>query len=283
VEISIIIVTFNSLDPLKACLKSIGGQEGVAFETIVVDNKSSDGTGEFLGTQNVRRILPEKNEGFGAGVNLGQALAAGRYLFILNPDTILPPFTLKALHSFAVRADNFGLISPLIVWPNGSIQPSARKLPTRFDFLFGRGSPLFKLGITGENRAGYIRTEDEYPAAVPAVSATALFIETALFRSLDGFDRRFFMYLEDIDLCRRISEKNLTIWLLPAVRVIHGWRQSSKMRPYFSAFHHHRSVFQYFAKYYPTQFIQNLLLAAALVVGFILSSALIFTGLRRDS
>jgi GT2 family glycosyltransferase len=278
IDISIIIVSYNCLGPLKVCLDSISAQDGVSREIIVVDNASSDGTAEFLNSLEIRKAVLQRNIGFGAGINLGQGSANGAFLFFLNPDTILPPGTLRSLYNCACRIEKAGLISPLITWADGTAQLSARGLPTRLDFLFGRGSPLFKLGFTGEMQAGYIQTFGEDPISVPAVSATAVMIKTELFRSLGGFDQRFFMYLEDIDLCKRIGMQGLGIWLLPEIKIIHGWRQSSKTRPYFTAFHHHLSVLKYFMKHYRNQPVRNLLLAVALAFGFLASSLLTFFG-----
>jgi GT2 family glycosyltransferase len=86
------------------------------------------------------------------------------------------------------------------------------------------------------------------------------------------------MYLEDIDLCRRLGQAGLEIWLHPGIKVVHGWRKSSRTRPYFALYHHHLSVLKYFAKYYPTQIMRNSLLAAILLIGFIFSSLLILIG-----
>ncbi|OGC89967.1 MAG: hypothetical protein A2W25_12400 [candidate division Zixibacteria bacterium RBG_16_53_22] len=278
IDISIIIVSYKCLGPLKECLDSIAAQDGISRQVIVVDNGSRDGTAEFLESLPIKKVILGKNIGFGAGVNLGQGMANGTHLLILNPDTILPPGTLKSLHDYACRTENVGLISPLMVSPDGTPQFSARSLPTRLDFLFGRGSPLFKLGLTREKQAGYIQCLSGAPISVPAVSATAAMIKTELFRSLGGFDQRFFMYLEDIDLCKRIGAERLGIWLLPDIKVIHGWRQSTRARPYFTSFHHHLSVLKYFMKHNANQPVRNLLLAAALSCGFLASSLLIFFG-----
>jgi hypothetical protein len=278
IDISVVIVSYNCLESLKACLGSITAQEGITYEVIVVDNASDDGTREFLKCLKLNKTLLETNIGFGAGINLGASMAQGAFLFVLNPDTFLPPWTLKALYDFACENENAGLISPLIVWPNGAVQNSARSLPTRWDFLFGRGSPLFKLRITGERRAGYIEPTNDDPIVVPAVSATAAFIRAELFQSLGGFDSRFFMYLEDIDLCKRIGQRGMTIWLQPRVKVVHGWRQSSKTRPYFTSYHHHLSVLRYFRKHHPNQPIRNIMLAIVLSAGFLTSALLIAFG-----
>jgi GT2 family glycosyltransferase len=244
-----------------------------------VDNDSRDGTKEFLDSLTIKKVISEKNRGFGAGVNIGRSMADGAYLFFLNPDTILPPGTLKSLHDFACQNPSAAIISPTIIWPDGKLQPHARHFPSRLDFFFGRGSPLFKLGITHERMAGYIEPSNG-PLKAPAVSATALFMISDLFRQLGGFDERFFMYLEDLDFCRRAAQAGYDIWLLPDIRVIHRWRQSSKGRPYFSSYHHHLSVLKYFGKHNRHQFLRNFTLLLALAAGFVVSSLMTLVSRR---
>ena len=280
--ISSIVVSYNCLDSLKKCIGSLQNQRGIVNEIIVVDNDSVDGTVDYLKKRKLTTIFPGKNLGYGQAANLAAEKAEGKYLFILNPDTEFPPSTLADLYNFAERSDNVGLISPLLIYPDGRPQLSAREFPRRTDILFGRGSPLFWLGITGEKKAGYIRPADERPLEVPAVSATAIFIRKELFERIGGFDRRFFLYLEDLDLCKRIEQEGGKIILLPPVRVTHLWRASSRKRRFFAAFYHHRSVWKYFVKHYPDQRIYNTVLFVALVLGFVVSSVLMALGIRRE-
>ena len=268
--ITCIIVSYKSLDCLKMCLESLRKQEKVPFEIVVIDNNSGDGTGRYLSELDIKYILLDKNRGFGAAVNLGAKEAEYKYLFILNPDTMLPRDSLRKLYEFAETESDGGLIAPALEYPDGKPQLSARSIPRRRDFLLGRGSPLFRLGITGERNAGYFMPEDDKPIEIPAVSATALMIKTALFNEIGGFDERFFMYLEDIDLCRRIRDKGMRIILVPEVRIKHSWKTSSSKRPFFTVYHHHLSVLKYFNKYDKKQLPLNLILATVLVMGFLL-------------
>jgi len=280
--ISCVIVGYRSLECLKSCIDSLRLQEDVDFEIIVVDNDSRDGTAEFLGeSRNIKGVVLDRNRGFGAAVNIAAAEAEFKYLFILNPDTVVPSGTLKKLREAAESHPGFGLIAPALEYPDGRLQLSARAFPGRRDFLLSRGSPLFKLGITGEKKAGYISPVDDKPLEVPAVSATAIMVGTSLFTKIGGFDERFFMYLEDIDLCRRIREKGAPVILLPGVKVRHSWRKSSSRRPYFASFHHHLSVLKYFDKYEKNRILLNLGLAAALIFGFIYNVLVIALGKRE--
>jgi len=273
--ISCIIVSYRSLESLKICVESIMKQVGVEFEVVVVDNDSGDGTEEYLNKLYIKTILLDKNRGFGAAVNLAAKKAEYKYLFIINPDTIMPQDTLGKLFQFAESRSDYGLIAPILEYPDGKSQLSARSLPRRRDFLLSRGSPLYRLRITGEKEAGYIVPINNEPAEIPAVSATAIMVKTELFNGIGGFDERFFMYLEDIDLCRRLGDKGLPIILLPDVKIKHSWRESSSKRAFFTSYHHHLSILKYFIKYDKKRLMQNLVLALALIAGFMLNVIII--------
>lgn len=273
--ISCIIVGYRSLDYLKECIESIRLQKGVAFEIVVVDNDSRDGTDYYLNKLDTKNILLDENRGFGAAVNLGAQKAEYKYLFILNPDTTVPPDSLRKLFQFAELRGDFGLIAPALEYPDGRPQISARKLPRRRDFLLSRGSPLYRLGITGEKEAGYIMPDAGDSIEIPAVSATAIMIKKELFNEMGGFDERFFMYMEDIDLCRRIRERGLTVIFVPEVKIKHSWRKSSSKKPFSSAYHHHLSVLKYFNKYDKKRIMMNSAMAFVVAAGFIFSVAAI--------
>ncbi len=280
-QISNIIVSYKCLESLKTCVASLENQSGVESEIIVIDNGSNDDTVAFLKEQQFRTILSQKNLGYGAAVNRAAKNAEGKYLFILNPDTELPPTALEIIYGYAEDNSDVGLVSPCLRYPDGRSQLSARRFPRRRDFLLGRGSPLFLLGLTGEKEAGYIAIDGDEPVDVPAVSATALFVRSELFQKIGGFDERFFLYLEDLDLCRRVGNIGFKVSLLPSVKVLHSWRKSSGKRPYFSSFHHHISVFKYFRKHYPGQWLSNLTVLSALVAGFVISFFIITISRRK--
>jgi len=274
IRISCIIVTYNSEKSIKNCISSIQSSP-IQSEIIVVDNNSYDNTKELLRGKNINTVFLENNVGFGRGVNIGVEKSETEFLFILNPDTEILPDTFSELLNFADSNKNWSVLAPRLNYPDGKLQISAREFPDRLDFLAGRGSPLFKLGLTDEKKAGYIIPENDNPLEVPAVAATAILMKTDFFNQIGGFDEMFFMYLEDIDLCRRVRDKGENIFMIPTAVVKHIWRESSKSRPFFTSYHHHRSVYKYFRKYYPNQIIKNMALLLALSGGFIVSSLLI--------
>ena len=267
-KISVLIVTYNNAATISNCLESLNKQSFEDFEIIVLDNSSNDATIEQLDKyDNIKLFQSEENIGFGAGVNYLSRMANGEYLLILNPDCMVTDNTLARLHDFAVK--HIGAISPALIYPDGAQQPSARQLLSYKNVIFSRRSLIYQLGFTKTRQAGYIIPDR--PAKVPAISATAMFIKAELFNRVNGFDERFFLYLEDIDLCVRLSLINIDIWYLPDVKIKHLLGASSSETSIKSSYYHHFSMYKYFTKHFRRNYIKNLLLLLLLTAGFISS------------
>ena len=269
-KISILIVTFNNGQTIRACLDSLELQTISDCEILVIDNQSTDNTVSLL-KSNRRIHLTESpvNIGFAAATNRLAKNALGDYLFLLNPDCVCPPETLRLLLEFASKHP--GAISPALVFPNGTLQPSARRLLDYDNIIFSRRSPLHRLALANTQKGGYI--VPDAAAIVPAVSATALFISKKLFLEVGAFDERFFMYCEDIDLCNRLAKHGSAIWYYPELKIVHLLRASSRKKSLKPLYHHHLSVHKYFTKHYPDEYIKNLILSILLAAGFVFSAA----------
>ena len=274
---SVLIVTFNNESTIGDCLESLKRQSLQDFEILIRDNGSKDSTLEIIARYGeVRRFDSLNNEGFAAGMNRLAREAAGDYLFFLNPDCFCPEQTLQMLCDFAMSHD--GVLAPALTGLDGKVQVSARNLPDFKNILFSRRSPFYALGLTNHEAAGYL--DIRQPMKVPAVSATALVIKRQLFADLGGFDDRFFMYLEDIDLCHRLGQAKVDIWYLPDLRIKHAWGVSAKKAPLRSTYYHYISMFRYFSKYYPDSQVRLCLLFLLLAGGFGLSIVLGWLGMR---
>lgn len=277
-KLSVLIVTYNSIDTINDCLDSIESQTLKDYEILIRDNASSDGTASLLKSrQGVVFFKENRNIGFGAAVNYLAQKARGEYLFILNPDCVCPPDLFESLDEFAGLHE--GVISPALEYPGGEPQLSARELPTYSNIIFSRRSPLYYLGFTQAPRAGYIQCKKE--TKVPAVSATALYIRQGDYEKTGGFDERFFMYGEDLDLCKRLSAKNIDIWYLPQLKIKHILGASSKKLPLKTAYYHHLSIFRYFTKHHPHNYIMNAILMILLSGGLIFTALMNLSGLKR--
>jgi GT2 family glycosyltransferase len=278
-EISVLIVTYNNSSTIDNCLEALFKQTYSSFELLVWDNASSDNTLEKLRTYpNLRLIASPKNVGFAVSMNSLSEKTSGKFLFILNPDCICPPDTLQKLLVFAELHP--GAISAAFMFPDGQIHASARDLPTYSNILFSRRSPLSFFGLFGSSNAGYFIPDRA--AKVPAVSATGLFLRKALFNESGRFDERFFLYCEDLDLCRRLHAKNIDIWYLPELKITHLLRVSSRKNPLKPLYHHHWGIYKYFTKHYPRQYIKNSILFVMLMFGFILSALFAAFGSKKQ-
>jgi GT2 family glycosyltransferase len=277
-EISILIVTFNNEATIIDCLKSLLEQSHKSVEILIWDNCSTDITCQQIRQfPRMRLISSQKNIGLAAAINRLAEKAVGKYLFILNPDCLCPPYTLQTLVAFS--QSHPGAISPALVFPDGEIQYSARQFPDYKNIIFSRRSPIGLLGLFDSQKAGFIFPDK--PSAVPAVSATALFIPKVIFEEIGCFDERFFLYCEDIDLCRKLHNRGISIWYLPDLRVVHLLRVSSQKAPIKSLYYHHRALFKYFTKHNPRGYIKNLILFVMLTGGFLFSTGISVFGKRN--
>src|SRR5919202_4189455 len=186
---SVVVVSFNSLRYLPACLNSIQAELGAEDELIVVDNGSSDGSAEFveLGYPAVRMIR-SANTGYAGGNNLGAAAAQGDFLVFLNPDTILWQGALAALLAPLAEPGNIALTTACLVYMG------------RPDVVNACGNTMHYTGLTYCRGAGRQRALYQASTEVDAASGAAFAVRRTVFEGLGGFDEHFFMYVEDSDL-----------------------------------------------------------------------------------
>ncbi|WP_121357512.1 glycosyltransferase family 2 protein [Flavisolibacter nicotianae] len=253
-DLSIIIVTYNSEKYIGTCVNSITQNlHGLSYEIIVVDNLSTDSTQSILQQkQNVRLIRNEKNYGFATANNKGIALAQGNFVLILNPDIILTPATdLKAIIDYFEKNPSTGIVSPRLFYEDGKVQENARKFPSLLTF-FIRGFRLEKYAqrfsfYKNHNVFSYISST--VPVEVDWVIGAFMFTRKKIIHQVGMFDQRFFMYYEDADLCSRIKRKGYTIVYDPGITAIHAYCRDSA-KPLFSRLKmiHMKSFFRFFLK-----------------------------------
>jgi GT2 family glycosyltransferase len=228
---SVIIPTWNTRDLLTACLESVLAQElPGGLETIVVDNGSTDGTGELLRSLGaaVRVIANTENAGFAAANNQAAAEARGRILFFLNSDTRLTaPDTLAELAD-AVDQPGVGIAGPLLLNPDGSLQPSCAAYPSVGRALLV-GAGLHRLV---PNRLRARLSPDTWThdrrADVDWLKGAALAVRADLFRAAGGFWP--LMYGEEQDLAYRVAQRGRAVRFTPAARVVHVGNQTASQR-----------------------------------------------------
>jgi GT2 family glycosyltransferase len=233
--ISVVIVNYRVPHLLGECLLSLRdcATDG-AVEVIVVDNNSGD-TSQAM----VEREFPEvawvglkSNLGFGKACNVGARRAVGRFLLLLNPDTVVSKDTLSTCVAFMQAHPQAGIMGPRILNPNGSLQVSCRRsFPTPL-VAFYRLSGLSRLFPKSRRFGQYNLTymDPDQSAPVDAVSGSFMFMPRALFAELGGFDEQFFMYGEDLDLCRQVHDRGFEVWYHPATQIVHFKGKSSAKR-----------------------------------------------------
>ena len=269
IRLSILIVTFNSAELIGPLLEHLKQElmEAFAFgtpqsraEVIVLDNASNDQTFEIISTHYpwVNAIASSVNLGFAAGNNLAARQAQGHYLLLLNPDTRPQAGALaKALELLAQHPET-GMAGGELMTPEGENQTSARMFPTLVDEFFRLSGLAYRFPhhpvISRLNRAG---TDPLTACKVDWVTGAFVFIPRAVFRDLGGFDENFFMYFEEVDLCKRIRHAGLPVYYWPALKCVHIGGASAKTlgSEHYSASNAQierwqmRSYFLYYRKY----------------------------------
>ncbi len=231
-DLSILIVTYNSARLIGHLLEQLACElQGLVAEVIVVDNASRDNTVNLVREQHpwVQLIASPQNLGFAAGNNLAAEQASGRYLLLLNPDAIPAPGSLARGSALMDQHPDAGLAGGELRGVDGSRQPSARMFPTLRDELF----TLSGLADRHQNSRLFARldrrwADPEQAALVDWIPGAFVFISTPLFVKLGGFDQRFFMYYEEVDLCRRIQQAGYGIHYWPELKAMHIGGESVK-------------------------------------------------------
>jgi len=217
---SVVIVNWNAGTALAACLASVAAARAAGAEVVLVDNASTDGSAAAARAAypDVRVVESGANLGFGGGANRGAATARGEVLVFLNPDARALPGAIATLVDALLAVPGAGIAGGGLVDPRGRWAPaSARFAPVPhllLDTTVGRlGTRLWRT-----------------PRAVDWVYGTFMAVRRDLFRQLGGFDPRYFMYGEDLDLCWRAARLGARTILVPAARAVHGGHLSAAQR-----------------------------------------------------
>ena len=258
IDLSIVVVTWNTRDLVLDCLASIeaelsrqGGSAGVVAETCVVDNASTDGTQEAI-----RRRFPwvqvvslPRNVGFAAGSNAGLRSLRGRHALLLNSDARLERGVLARCVHYLDAHPDVGVVGPQLLNPDGSKQNSIHNFPMLATEVLPKGifQFLFRRRFPSRRWAG------ESPIDVEAVAGAALFLRAQLLREVGPLPEEYFFFLEETDWCLRVRGAGWRVVHLPDVFVTHLSGGSSKRRsPALTRIEYHRSLYHFFRKHHGT-------------------------------
>ncbi|HET7037214.1 MAG TPA: glycosyltransferase family 2 protein [Thermomicrobiaceae bacterium] len=254
-DLSAVIVAWNTRDLLLACLASLereAARAGLALETIVVDNASTDGTAAAVRAAfpGVRLLAQRENRGFAAASNLGIRATGGRAVLLLNPDTELQPGSLGALWRALHAMPHVGLVGALLLNPDGSLQSAGYRFPGLaqqvLDF-FPLHPRLAGSRLNGRFSSGDGRT----PFAVDHPLGACMLLRREAIDEVGPLDEGYFMYSEEIDWCRRLKAAGWTILTAPAARVVHHGGRSTGQVSRAMLVELHRSRARYFRRHNP--------------------------------
>lgn len=227
IDLSLAIVTYNNASIIEETINSIleNIPNGVRYKLFIIDNNSSDKTLEIVRkiNGNIKIIDLKVNNGFGYGHNAVLDYLNSKFHIVVNPDiTIEDQEQIAKMLKFMDENKDVGMLSPLIVNTDMSIQYLCKTNPTVFDMLIRRISP----NLFPNRQSKYVLKHTGYNKIMKIDYASGCFMlfRTDTFIKIKGFDENFFMYLEDADITRRVNEISKAIFF-PDARIIHGWER----------------------------------------------------------
>lgn len=260
-KVSVIIVTYNSEKTIEACLQSVPSK----FETIVVDNDSTDKTVDLVKKfTNVELIQNKENLGFGQANNIGVARSVGDFLFFLNPDCVVEESAIEKLSDYLDKHAEAAVVGPKLLNRDGTIQMEMAPFPTVLSqilILLRLHRLRFFINIV------YPKYNFEKVQEADHLMGAALMIRRNVFRKVSGFDPNFFLWFEETDLLKRIKETGSKIVYYPEASVTHLVGQSTRQLNYLTKQTiWNKSLIYYFRKH--KEWVKLLLLAPFIVLSY---------------
>jgi N-acetylglucosaminyl-diphospho-decaprenol L-rhamnosyltransferase len=251
VDLAVVIVNTNAGDDVLRCVRSVYESAGeIALQIVVSDNASTDGSSEAIEAAfpEVRVIRNGRNLGFPAAANRGMEETRSEFVLLINPDAEVVAGTLEGFLKVARDHPKAGAIGALTRNVDGSIYPSARRVPSPWLGMahtllapFWRGNPWTRRYTLAEWDR---RTERQ----VDWVSGSSVLLRRAALDQVGLFDEAYFMYVEDMDLCTRMHRAGWEVWFSPQLEITHigGTVTRGKRR---MTLEHSRSIYTYFVKH----------------------------------
>ncbi len=249
VDLSIIIVNWNTRDLLAKCLESIAAHPPEsAFEVLVVDNASDDGSAQMVRERFawVHLIENQENVGFARANNQAIRQCQGQYILLLNSDTEVLPGALEELVAFMESHPRAGAAGARLLNSDGSLQPSCHPMLTP-------GRELWRLLFLERVRARATypmhRWDDTSPRQVEVIKGACLLLRREALNQIGLLDESYFMYTEEVDLCYRLARAGWELWWVPTAAVIHHGEASSSQIAQAMYIQLYRSKIQFYRKF----------------------------------
>ena len=272
-SVRVVVVTFSPGDSLAAFLASLTTATTTAYEVVLADNGSDDGAPEAAVGPGVRLLRTGGNLGYGKAANLGASGAQDEWLVVANPDVTWSPGALDELLAAAARWPRAGCLGPAIRTPDGRLYPSARAFPS-----LGRGIGHAVFGwwwpANPWTRSYRAETGSPVEGTTGWLSGSCMLLRREAFEAVAGFDPSYFMYCEDMDLCRRLAEAGWQNVYVPTAVITHqgGHATSRVAGPMLRE--HHRALFRYLSRQYagPAWAPVRLALGVGLLLRYLLAA-----------
>lgn len=233
-KLSITIVNYNQKYFPKLCVEALQQSKcDFDFEVIVCDNNSSDESLDYLKQAHqkgdITLVEPGANLGYGAGHNFAAKEAKGKYILILNTDITVENDTLQKMVDYLDEHKEVGILGPKLMYHNGEVQKSCRRHFHFFD-LFIKRTFLRKIWPFKKRYEKYIMDEFNHQSTqeVDLITGAFMMMRRELFEDIRGFDERYFMFMEDFDLCRKVQLKDLKVVYYPEAVAVHYHKRLSQ-------------------------------------------------------
>jgi GT2 family glycosyltransferase len=265
-DLSIIVVNWNTRDLLAKCLSCVESTaKNISYETIVVDNASTDGSQDMVRAQfpAVKLIANTENVGFARANNQGIKIAGGRYVLLLNSDAFVKERTLDHMVAFMDEHPEAGMAGCKLLYEDGRLQPSCATFPTlATEFYIALG--LDKLFPKSKVFGKYLMTDWDYSDTreVDVIMGAFMMVRKTGIDQVGMMDESFFMYSEEVDWCYRFKAAGWKILFTPDVETVHIWGGSSKAVKVETLIRLYRARVQFFRKHYGrlTAFLYKIIL-----------------------
>jgi N-acetylglucosaminyl-diphospho-decaprenol L-rhamnosyltransferase len=250
---SAVVVNYNYGDLLERCVRSILDETSAgAPEVVVVDNGSTDGSAERLSaTLPVARVVAAPgNVGYARGANFGIASTRAPFVAVLNGDVELAPGVAAPMLAALESDPRLGAVGPRVLNVDGSVYPSARTDPGLFVATAHAALGLVWRTNPWTRRYRQLDVDPTRARDVDWISGAAVWLRREALDDVGGWDERYFMYMEDVDLCLRLRRAGWRVAYEPAGEVVHVQGASTSKRPYRMIAEHHRSVWRFAVRRY---------------------------------
>lgn len=291
IDLSIIIVNFNVKEFLKNLLDSINkASQNLIIEIIVVDNASDDGSIEMIKEKFPYVVLIENkfNVGFGKANNQALKIAQGKFILLINPDTLVSEDTFVKMIEFFNSNPLAGMAGCKILNPDGTLQLACRRsFPgpwTAFTKVTGLSSLFPKSKLFARYNLTYLDENQTYE--VDAISGSFMMLRKEVYDKVGGFDEQFFMYGEDLDLCYRIQKSGYKIYYVHTTQIIHYKGESTKRSSLDETRIFYQAMHLFVKKHLSSSFIVEMILRFAIALrtalAFLGKSKLVILGVLLD-